>query len=122
MPILVLQWMGVALAGILGIKYAPALLGIDLFGPGKGTPDTPGNTSGNSTTTGDKPPEPSMASIAKDIASNPISVLGVAAILFGVAIAIKQLRGAGIEAGSAAKTTYGEVNKVGDSPKIGKRA
>lgn len=112
MPLLVLQWIGVALAALLGIKFTPQLFGIDLFAP----VSVPVNTNPNNPAPNViQPPAPSTAAILKDVASNPISILGVAAIVFGLAIVLKNIRGAALEAGSGVRSTYTEAKSNVDS-------
>jgi hypothetical protein len=126
MPLLVLQWMGVVLAGLLGLKYSSRLFGIDLFGPvNVPVATTPSNPSNPVVTPPIvQPPQPTTAAIVKDLSSNPLSLLAVAAIVFGIAIVLKNIRGAAIEAGSGIRSTYKEARDNVDSasdPKAGKR-
>jgi hypothetical protein len=105
MPIVIFQWMGVALAAILGIRHSDKLFGFELFQVKK--VDSNGQVI--------EPPPPSTAAIIKDLSSNPLSLLAVAGIVFGFAIVLKNLRGAAIEAGSGVRSTYEEARSGVDS-------
>ncbi len=114
MPLVIFQWMGVALAGILGVKFVPQLFGFNLYAP-VSVPVT--TTPSNPVVTPPiiQPPQPSTAAIVKDLSSNPLSLLAVAGIVFGFAIVLKNLRGAAIEAGSGVRSTYNEARSGVDS-------
>lgn len=110
-PLLILQWIGVALAAIFGSKIAGNALGIDITAFTAQANPNASRTAQNLQQQGggNGGQQAPSDSVVRDAIQNPSSIWALAALGFVGVFVVSQLRAAGSEAAAGVRGVYREA-------------